>query len=288
MPKRVIFYYQTFNGLSAILKTNPDVTHIHLSSIHFGTEADGQPYIHLNNLYPDHSKFDQVWSDLDKSTELGIKVLLMIGGAGGGYNTLFNNYEVAYEQLKQLLQRHPVITGVDLDIEESVNLLDVKRLIVDIRTDFPHFLISMAPIQSSLQQDVPGMGGFVYKDLYCSPEGAYIDYFNGQFYSDFTEDAYEQVIKNGYPADKVVMGSISGSGNIDVVQALSKKYPIFGGVFSWEYFNTVPTPQDWAYEMKLAMNIDLLGFHWFVGLLCSPCRGVLGLMDWWRHEEKGI
>lgn len=47
-----------------ILKSNPDVTHIHLSSIHFGKEDDGQPYIHLNNYYSENSKFDKVWKDL--------------------------------------------------------------------------------------------------------------------------------------------------------------------------------------------------------------------------------
>lgn len=264
MPKRVIFYYQTFNGLSSVLKTNPDVTHIHLSSIHFGTEVDGQPYIHLNNMYPDNSKFDHVWSDMVKATELGIKVLIMIGGASGGYSALFNNYQVGYEQLKLLLQRHSCIAGIDLDIEEPVSLDNVKRLINDIKADFPHFLLSMAPLQSSLQQDVSGMGGFIYKDLYCSPEGAQIDYFNGQFYSDFSEAAYDAVIKNGYPANKIVMGSMSGSGSIDVVQTLVKKYPTeFGGVFSWEYYNT---PQDWAHAMKLAMNTKL-GIHRF-----CPCN----------------
>ena len=264
--KRVIFYYQTFTGLTPILKKNPDVTHIHLSSFHFGTETDGQPYIRLNNLYPDHSKFNQVWEDLTSATKLGIKVLIMIGGAGGGYSALFQDYITAYEQLKQLLQRHPCIIGIDLDIEESVSLNNVKKLISDIKVDFPHFLISMAPIQSSLQQDDPGMGGFVYKELYQSREGQLIDYFNGQFYSDFSERAYEQVILNGYPANKVVMGSMSGRGNIDVVRSLVSKYSTFGGVFSWEYNNTIPSPQDWSEAMRNIMNKGLF-IHW------CPCFG---------------
>ena len=47
--------------------------------------------------------------------------------------------------LKETLNNHPVITGVDLDIEEEVNLDDIKKLMLDIRHDFPHFSISMAP-----------------------------------------------------------------------------------------------------------------------------------------------
>ena len=46
MTNRIIYYYQTFTGLKPIL--NKDiVTHIHLSSIHFGTNSDNSPYIHL-------------------------------------------------------------------------------------------------------------------------------------------------------------------------------------------------------------------------------------------------
>ena len=45
----------------------------------------------------------------------------------------------------------------------------------------------MAPVQSSLEEDAPGMGGFIYKDLWLSPEGSLIDYFNGQFYGDFSQ-----------------------------------------------------------------------------------------------------
>ena len=37
---------------------------------------------------------------------------------------------------------------------------------------------TMAPVSPSLETDYPGMGGFVYKDLYNSLEGKYIDYFN--------------------------------------------------------------------------------------------------------------
>jgi hypothetical protein len=263
--KRVIFYYQTFSGLSAIIDEKPLVTHIHLSSIHFGAEEDGQPYIHLNNLHPDNAVFDSVWKELDLITTLGVKVMLMIGGAGGGYSSLFDNYIAGYQLLKQLLHEHSCIVGIDLDIEEPVSLDDVKKLINDIKRDFPHFMISMAPVQSSLQSDTPGMGGFVYKALYTSEEGASIDYFNGQFYDDFSTSAYQQVIDNGYPAEKVVMGSMTGQGSASVISELSKKYPSFGGVFSWEYSIT-PSPYDWASTMSRLMQGSAL-FKDFCGYM---------------------
>ena len=56
---RIIYYYQTFNGLQDILDKQV-VTHIHLSSIHFGTN-DTSHYIHLNDYSPYDKRFDQVW-----------------------------------------------------------------------------------------------------------------------------------------------------------------------------------------------------------------------------------
>ena len=56
MSKRIIYYYQTFVGLDKILKESV-ITHIHLSSIHFGKNEDGSPYIHLNDNSPDDKIF---------------------------------------------------------------------------------------------------------------------------------------------------------------------------------------------------------------------------------------
>ena len=86
---KVLFYYQTFTTLKPILYKNPDVTHIHLSSIHFGLDTDNNPYIHLNNDSPYNYTFDNVWQELEDADKLGIKIKLMIGGAGGGYASLF-------------------------------------------------------------------------------------------------------------------------------------------------------------------------------------------------------
>ena len=257
---RIIYYYQTFIGMS--LKDDTPITHIHLSAIHFGNNQDGTPYIHLNNYPPNNKKFDSVWKDMEKAKALGIKIVLMIGGAGSAYTDLFQKFDVFYPLLVKTIKEHPVIDGIDLDIEEYVSLDNVKMLINQVDKDFGNdFIISMAPIQSSLEQDEPGMGGFVYKDLYKTKEGQRINYFNGQFYDDYSENAYQNVVNNGYPANKVVMGMLSGQdlGNaIKNVSKLSKQYTDFGGVFDWEYFNAPPSPhknpQMWSYEMKKAIG----------------------------------
>lgn len=240
LNQRVIYYYQTFCGLSDIFSSSYLPTHIHVSSIHFGPH-----YIHLNNAPPDSDTFADVWRELQQASDMGIKIILMIGGAGGAYQEMFSDYEFYYFLLKKTLLDYPFIEGVDLDIEEEVSLDDVKMLITDLKRDFGEdFIISMAPVQSSLENDSPGMGGFIYKDLY-NKEGSLIDYFNGQFYNDYSFNAYQRCIENGYPANKIVMGMIFDQhldDNLEEIKLIKKAYPDFGGVFNWEYFDAPPDP----------------------------------------------
>ena len=247
MSKKIIYYYQTFNGLQSILTPNTKVTHIHLSSIHFGTDENNNPYIHLNDHNPNDKIFDSVWEDIKKAKQLGIKIILMVGGAGGGFQDLFSNFDTYYSLLKELLlEKKDLIDGIDLDIEEIVNIDNVEHLILEIKKDFGiPFIITMAPIQYSIQNDISGMGGFVYKDLY-NKCGNLIDYFNVQCYYDYSLDAYKQMIKNGYPEEKIVMGSISSqdfNSNLEVLKKIVKNYINFGGVFNWEYYDA---PKNWS------------------------------------------
>ena len=90
-----------------------------------------------------------------------------------------------------LKKRKSIYNGIDLDVEEYASLDNIKMLINQLDGDFgSEFIISMAPVQSSLQQDYPGMGGFIYKDLYNTKEGQRINYFNGQFYDDYDYEYY--------------------------------------------------------------------------------------------------
>ena len=257
---KVILYYQTFTDISPILVVKSPVTHIHLSALHFGENNDGDPYIHLNNFSPYNDKFDSVWMNMAKAYQLGINVKIMLGGAGGAYSTLFSNFNVYYSFLKELIQNKPFITGIDLDVEEETSLDNIKMLMSALKKDFgSDFTISFAPIQYAMQSDVPGLGGFSYKDLLNSKEGYMIDYFNGQFYNDYSEDSYNQVIENGYNPNGVVMG-VEGSDNMEdnikTIHSLYLKYgENFGGVFLWEYDMA---PSDWASKMKDAMKQSVM------------------------------
>ena len=98
---KIIYYYQTLTSLQPILYSNT-VTHIHLSSIHFGA-TNNEPYIHLNDNSPYDSVFDDVWKELFIANNNNIKIILMVGGAGGAYFNLFSNFEVYYGMLKTLI-----------------------------------------------------------------------------------------------------------------------------------------------------------------------------------------
>ena len=149
-----------------------------------------------------------------------------------------------------------MISGIDLDIEEEVSIENVKKLITSLKSDFGNSIsLSMAPIQSSLETDNPGMGGFSYKELLQSPEGKCIDYFNVQFYSDFTFNAYETIVNNGYLPDMIVMGAMAGEKNDSEIKKCVEKYGSrFGGVFVWEYCFAKPDSASWAKDISTLVS----------------------------------
>ena len=258
--KKVILYYQTFTTLKPILFPGCPVTHIHLSAIHFGLEVNNDPYIHLNNYSPNDPRFSNVWKELKIAHDMGIKIILMVGGAGSAYQQLFSNFEVYYNLLHNLIKDKTIIQGIDLDIEESVSLDDIRCLIRRIRQDFTDkFIISTAPIQSSLESDTPGMGGFVYKDLMKSEEGKMINYINGQFYGDYSLNAYDTVVKNGYKPENVVMGMLSGQEYSEELKKIVEKYgKKFGGVFIWEYSDIKPNSMVWIKKIQDIFGLNSL------------------------------
>ena len=78
---KIILYYQTLIGLDNIYNNkNNFVTHIHLSSFHFGNDTNNKTYIHLNNNSPYDKIFNKTWNDLNKCKKIGIKNIIMLGG----------------------------------------------------------------------------------------------------------------------------------------------------------------------------------------------------------------
>jgi len=251
MP-RTIMYYQTFSGLGPY-KTQPcPLTHIHVAAVHF--DALPTPRIHLNDDDPCSAGFDAMWADVqDLVSTYGVTAVLMVGGAGGAFQTLFSDFVTYYPMLRDLLRAKPFITGVDLDVEEPTDPAALRTLILALQDE--GLFVTMAPLIGSLQADVPGMGGFCYKTLLADP-AIRVAYLNAQAYNgSFTADDYSRAVANGYPAHLVVLGMMSGQPPLDeavaVAQQLATQYPDFGGVFDWELSDAAP---GWADRMKFTLK----------------------------------
>jgi len=258
---KTIYYYQTFVGLDKALSHIEDIDVINISSIHFGKDPHGQKSIYLNDNKPYDPLFNDLWLQTEKASVQGCTIMLMMGGAGLAYQELFSDFDTYYPLLKRLIVEKSWIQGIDLDIEESVTLDSIKMLINKLIKDFgDNFIITMAPVSSTLQNDGGSMAGFSYKELYLSEEGKYIQWFNTQCYYSFSIDTYDSIIKNGYPPEKVVMGMESGQFDdktfqnaLDEIKKIKDKYKNFAGVYDWEYLNAPPDkddPSQWATLMN--------------------------------------
>lgn len=258
---KTIYYYQSFTGLSDILQEPSYTDVIIVSSLHFGKDSNNNTYIHLNNNFPTDKIFNKMWEEVEELSTKNITIMLMLGGAGGAYQYFFDNYDKCYNLLIALIKSKKFIKGIDLDIEEAVDIKNVQKLIKQLKNDLGNeFIITMAPVCESLLHDQSGMGNFIYKDLYNSEEGKLIEWYNTQSYGgSFTFETVDGIVKNKYPPEKIVMGMMSGDFDsttfknaLTDVDKIKKKYPNFGGVFDWEYLDAPPTkkPSDWAKLMK--------------------------------------
>ena len=257
---RIIIYYQTLNDLSELLeevkqapKERPILTHITLASIHFGynDSSKTKPYIHLNDNNPTDRKFQKVYSQLREFKQEGIQINLLIGGAGSAFQSLFSNYSVYYKLLQGTVNYLNFIDGFNLDIEEEVSIANMVKLIKELKTDFPDKDIIFAPLGSSIASNSPGMGGFAYKDLIKAlPASINIAYYNTQCYGEYSYDLFEEMLNNGYKSEEIVMGMLVGQdfqSILSTLEEIKKKYPDFGGVAVWEYFNA---PKEWCTQVS--------------------------------------
>ena len=253
---KILFYYQTYSSFEPLINLKQKIEndiYVYISSIHFGI-MNNIPYIGLNDNNIDNQ--GTLWDDALIASK-NINILVMIGGAGGAYTALFNNFEIYYDLLYQFLSNKKFIKGVDLDIEEDVKLEDVKMLINRLNADFgKDFIITMAPVASSMLYDMPGMGNFIYKSLYTSPEGSLINWYNVQCYEECSFNIYDNIIKNGYSSEKIVLGMLGDNLNsksiIDIKDEIIKiktTYPNMGGCILWEYSDSKINPIEWAIYM---------------------------------------
>ena len=256
-------YYQTLGSLKYDFHSY--FTHYFLAAIHFGTNQDGSPYMHLNDHDIDDPVFDEPMTQLQQLREQnGATICLMVGGAGSAFQQLFSNFETYYGMLKSALEARPWISGIDLDVEETVPMEKIQMLIDRLDADFgSSFLITMAPLAGSLASNEPGMGGFVYRDLLETTQGKRINWFNGQFYGgSFTHAMVDSIVENGVSSSKIVMGMLAS--DFPSFEELTKacaqvrkaklKHPNLKGVFVWEHDLAKPGPVIWSDFVNIALN----------------------------------
>jgi chitinase len=271
--KRVVVYYQTqyANGSyvspKALVDHGTGVTDLLVGAIHLN-----QDDVTLNDHTPDDPSFTQMWQDLAALQGAGVHVLGMVGGAAqGSFQRLDADFDTYYPRLKDVVTTYH-LDGLDLDVEESMSLGGIERLIDQLHADFgAGFLVTLAPVATALSGG-GNLSGFDYDQLYRDRAGS-ISWFNAQFYCGWgsldSTSGYDAIVARGtVPADKVVAGTLTnpancGSGYVDLdtlkatLATLAGRYD-FGGVAGWEYFNSEPggtaAPWQWAAEMSAAMG----------------------------------
>ena len=205
----------------------------------------------------------------------------MLGGAAKGSFTRLDlddsTFESYYLPLRNLI-RERSLDGLDLDVEEPMSLAGIIRLIDRLKSDFgSQFIITLAPVAAALVSDRPehNLSGFSYEALEVM-RGKDISWYNTQFYCGWgdltTTQGFDVMIARGWPASKIVVGMVTNPGNgsgwvaFEILQEvlinLRERYPAFGGVMGWEYYNSLPgdkeRPWEWAGWMTRCLRTWLV------------------------------
>ncbi len=275
VARHVVVYYQTqYNGGTYVSPLGLTRHHTHVTEVLVAAlHLDANEVVHLNDDPPSAARFTRMWADLTTMQKAGVHVLVMVGGAAqGSFQRLDTSFGTYYPLLRDVIRTYH-LDGVDLDVEESMSLSGMERLIDALRTDFgTSFLITLAPVASALSGG-GNLSGFSYDRLY-KDRGSRISWFNAQFYNGFGSlsgtGSYDAVVRHGVvPASKVVAGALtapaSGSGYVSpgtlqaTLRQLVARYPSFAGAAGWEYFNSQPggtaAPWKWAAGVSSALGV---------------------------------
>ncbi|KAL4886323.1 PhoD-like phosphatase-domain-containing protein [Aspergillus karnatakaensis] len=288
-PHRIVLYHQTlcpdrgpYVSLLPLLNNHTGITHVILAAFHLN--APNPDHITLNDDPPDHSMYNSLWAEVPLLQQSGIKVMAMLGGAAKGTFSCLDGdqaqFEAYYGPLLAMIRRHG-FNGVDLDVEEDMSLFGIVRLIDRLKADLGQgFLITLAPVAAALL-GIGNLSGFDYRQLEQQRAGS-IAWYNAQFYNGWgpADDPrmYAAIVAQGWSPARVVYGLLTNPGNGSqgyvprevigtVLAALVERFPNFGGVMGWEYFNSMPgqreKPWQWAAEMSLSMGMKLIPGHAF-------------------------
>jgi hypothetical protein len=188
--KKVIFYLNTYKNEMKIYDSY--ATHIHFGCFNFSNLK-----LYLNKKDPNDEYFNEMWFDLGIATEKNIKCIMTLD-----VKYMDNDYNIYYNRLKEFIKSNILIKGIDLDVENKISLEDMKRLVNDIKRDFPDLLICISTIGYSMcvmdiDTDYYYEKEWSYSLFNKSIEASYIDYYNCAFNEDdFTMDSFLDMIDN--------------------------------------------------------------------------------------------
>ena len=244
--RRVGLYYQTFTNTNykALQNLDPHVTDIYLSAVHFGLDEDNQPYIHLNDYPPSH--FSSFLEKLE-SIRPGVRLHVMIGGAGGGLAPLCNDITTYLPLLRGFLACNPRITGINLDIEEyGVKEDNLEYLVDRLKYLYPGFELAMAPIASPCKgkQTKKQLNEFNLQTFLKSNAATCIKTYCVQMYGDFTIEVLRSFC-DSYPQirnSQIMLGTISDEFNTPATlqkayHKILETYPEVAGIVNWELYD---------------------------------------------------
>ncbi|KAG9230991.1 glycoside hydrolase family 18 protein [Amylocarpus encephaloides] len=262
-PARLVMYVQTFQtpdghqlSLLPLLQHHTRVTHVVLAALHLH-DLPGE--IRLNDDRLQWPMWDNLWSDVKELQANGVKVMALLGGAAGGTYKHFNGTEAkfyAYYNPLLTIIRERNLDGLDLDIEEHVDIKTPIRLMTALRRDLgPDFIITMSPLASALSDRMgQNLSGFSYFDLdeFATEPGSdakLVNWYNGLFYGGFARGPpfYRSCVEAGWDPSRIVMVVLDcmedgqPNGWVDLprlektIWGLRGMYKHFGGIGGWEY-----------------------------------------------------
>ncbi|KAJ5775567.1 uncharacterized protein N7511_000578 [Penicillium nucicola] len=277
---RVILYHQTlipgggqYVSMLPLLENNTGISHVIIAAFHLNDHPEN---ITLNDDPPANAKFDPLWAEVPLLQQQGIKIMGMLGGAAPGSFTRLDGsqdqFELFYTPLRDVIRRHG-LDGIDLDVEESMSLPGIIRLIDRLKADMGDaFIITLAPVAAALL-GIGNLSGFDYRELEQA-RASKISWYNTQFYNGWgpAEDPrmYATMVAQGWSPRRIVYGLLTNPGNGSqgyvsqekigpVLATLIEQFPNFGGVMGWEYYNAMPGDQQkpwlWAAQMTLSMGM---------------------------------
>ncbi|KAH0564804.1 hypothetical protein GP486_001806 [Trichoglossum hirsutum] len=254
---KIVLYHQThyYNGqfvsLLPLLSPGCGVTHVNIAAIHVNKDPGD---VTLNDDPYSAPKNDALWAEVRILQSRGIKVLGMLGGAAlGTYPRLdgdIESFSTYYKPLRDMV-RWCGLDGLDLDVEESMSLSGITRLIDQLRSEFgPDFILTLTPVATAMWGE-KHLSGFDYAKIERI-RGKDIAWYNTMFYCGWgsmeTTEHVDKIMESGWPAEKIVIGLstnpetkgwVSGGVLRESLAAVVRKYPRIGGVMGWEYFNSI-------------------------------------------------